>query len=323
MQSSCAILSTPNDRVQFQSKPSPKQNSSRKTCTKTRTSSSRKRGQTQLHQKGTPRLKQFKRLARHAMVNQTKFPSDTMGPPERDSTKTLQGLEAQLVTLKVRLACHRSSFMTPLFTIPRRFSPTLLTLFLTTLFTTHAYGKGDDNKMCIGTRRTTRETTLVGLWTRVGIPGHLLAVPFLNNLRVDQISPTVQLLCKVIRGNPTHVGVPLRTSQRFQHHMDRRRRTWSRLEAATWRTRGCNRSRTRVRVKTMNSTISGFAPGGALPPRWSRKQSKDRPIRVDHGRYVPGLVDTSELEMPNVNPYTTRKKRYGRPYQADAPVLQS
>ena len=164
---------------------------------------------------------------------------------------------------------------------------------------------------------------LVGLWTRVGIPGHLLTVPFLDNLRVDQISPTVQLPCKVIRGNPTHVGVPLRTDQRVQHHMDRRRRTLSRLEATTWRTRGRNGNRTRVQVKTTNSTIPGLAPGRALPPWWSRKRSEDRPIRVDHRRYVPGLVDTSELEMPNVNPYTTRKKRYGRPYQADAPILQS
>ena len=163
--------------------------------------------------------------------------------------------------LRRKNTCHRSSFMTPLFTIPQRFSPTLLTLFLTTLLTTHAYGKGENNKTCIGTRRTTRETTLVGLRTRVGIPGHLLAVPFLDNLRVDQISPTVQLPCKVIRGNPTHVGVPLRTDQRVQHHMDRRQRTLSRLEAATWRTRGRNGSRTRVRVKTTNSTISGLAPG--------------------------------------------------------------
>ena len=219
--------------------------------------------------------------------------------------------------------CHHSSFMTPLFTIPWRFSPTLLTLFPTTLLTTHAYGKGENNKTCIGTRRTTRKTTLVGLRTRVGIPGHLLLVPLLDNLRVDQVSPTVQLPYKVIRGNPTHVGVPLRTDQRVQHHMDWRRRTLSQLEAATWRTHGRNGSQTRVRVKTSNSTIPGLAPGQALPPRWSWKRSKHRTIRVDHRRYVSSMVDTSKLEMPNVNPYTTRKKRYGRPYQADTPALQS
>ena len=159
------------------------------------------------------------------------------------------------------LHCHRSSFMPLLFTIPRRFSPTLLSLFLTTLLTTHAYGKGENNKTCIGTRRTTRKTTLVGLRTRVGIPGHLLPVPLLDNLRIDQVSPAVQLPCKVIRGNPTHVGVPLRTDQQVQHHMDRRWRTLSQLEAATWRTRGRNGSRTGVRVKTTNLTILGFAPG--------------------------------------------------------------
>ena len=72
--------------------------------------------------------------------------------------------------LMVHQDCHRSSFTTPLFTIPRRFSSTLLTLFLlTTLLTTHAYGKGENNTTYIGTRRITRETTLVGFRTRVGV----------------------------------------------------------------------------------------------------------------------------------------------------------
>ena len=100
----------------------------------------------------------------------------------------------------------------------------------------------------------------------------------------------------------------MRTDQRVQHHMDRRRRTLSRLEATTWWTRGRNGSRTRVRVKTSNSTIPGLTSGRALSPRWSRKRSEDRPIRVDHRRHVPGLVDTSELEIPNVNPYTTKEE---------------
>ena len=46
--------------------------------------------------------------------------------------------------------CHRSSFRTPLVTIPQRFSPTLLTLFLTILLMTHAYGKGETTRRVFG-----------------------------------------------------------------------------------------------------------------------------------------------------------------------------
>ena len=157
--------------------------------------------------------------------------------------------------------CHHSSFTTPLFTIPQRFSPTLLTLFLMILLTTHAYGKGENNKTCIWTRRTTRNTTLVGFWTRVGIPGHLLPVPLLYDFCIDQVGTMIQLSRKVVQGNPIHIGVPLRTDQQVQHHLHRCRRTLSRLEAATRQTRGHNGSRTRVQVKTTNLTISGLAPG--------------------------------------------------------------
>ena len=219
--------------------------------------------------------------------------------------------------------CHCSRFTTPLFMIPRWFSSTLLTLSLTILLTTHAYGKGENSKTCIWTQRTTRGTTLVGLRTGVGVLGHLLLVPLLNNLRIDQVSPTIQLPCKIVRRDPSNIGVPLRTNQRVQHHLHQHQRTLSWLEATTWWMREHNGSWMRVQVKTMNSTIPGLAPGWALPPQRSRKRSKDWAIRLDHRRYVPGLVDTSKLEMPNVNPYTTRKKRYGRPYQADAPTPQS
>ena len=83
----------------------------------------------------------------------------------------------------------------------------------------HAYGKGENNKTCIWTQRTTRNATLVGFWTRVGIPGHLLSVPLLDNLHIDQVSATIQLPRKVIRGNPIHIGIPVRTDQRVQHHL--------------------------------------------------------------------------------------------------------
>ena len=105
--------------------------------------------------------------------------------------------------------CHRSSFTGPRFTIPQQFLPTLLTLFLTLLLTTHAYGKGENNKTCIWTQRTTRSATLVRFRTRIGIPGHLLLVPLLHDFRVDQVSTTIQFLRKIVRGNPIHIGVPL------------------------------------------------------------------------------------------------------------------
>ena len=122
-------------------------------------------------------------------------------------------------------------------------------------------GREKNNKMCIWTRRTTRNAMLVGFRTRVSIPGHLLPVPLLYDFCVDQVGTTIQLSRKVVQGNPIHIGVPLRTDQRVQHHLHRRRRTLSRLEAATWQTCGHNGNRTRVRVKTTNSTIPGLAPG--------------------------------------------------------------
>ena len=64
--------------------------------------------------------------------------------------------------------------------------------------TTHAYGKREYNKTCIWNQRTTRKTTLVRLRAGVGIPGHLLPVPLLNDLHIDQVSPMIQLLCKIV-----------------------------------------------------------------------------------------------------------------------------
>ena len=92
---------------------------------------------------------------------------------------------------------------------------------------THAYGKREDNKTCIWDRRTTRKTTLVGLRAGVGIPGHLLPVPLLNNLHIDQVSPTIQHLCKIVRRDPINIGVPLRTDQQIQRHLDGHRGTLS------------------------------------------------------------------------------------------------
>ena len=53
--------------------------------------------------------------------------------------------------------------------------------------------------------------------------------------------------------------------------------------------------------------------------RWTNRLVLNQP-HPNNRRYVPSLVDTSKLEMPNVNPYTTRKKHYGRPYQANTPT---
>ena len=121
---------------------------------------------------------------------------------------------------------------------------------------------------------------------------------------------TIQLPRKIVHRDPIHIGVPLRTNQWVQHHLDQCRRTLSRLESTTWWMCRCNRYWMQVWVKTSTSTIPGFAPGRALPPRWSRKRSKDRAIQMDNRRDIPGLVEMSVLEMPNVNLYTTKKECY-------------
>ena len=203
--------------------------------------------------------------------------------------------------------CHCSSFMTPLFTIPQWFLPTLLTIFTLVLLTTHTYEKGEDDKTYIETWQTTRNATLVGRRIRVGIPSHLLPVPLLDNLSIDQVSTTIQLPRKIVCRDPIHIGVPLWTDQWVQHHLDQHWRTLSRLEAATQQTHRHNGYWTQVRVKTSDSTILDLAPGWALPPRWSRKWSKDRTIWMDDRRNVPSLVETSKLEMPNINLHTTRR----------------
>ena len=70
----------------------------------------------------------------------------------------------------------------------------------------------------------------------------------------------------------------------------------------------------------MYSTIPGLTPGQVLSPQWRWKWSKDQPIQVNNRRNVPSLLETSKLEMPNVNLYITKKKCYSRLYQANAPT---
>ena len=114
---------------------------------------------------------------------------------------------------KSKPSCHHSSFYNPSFHNSIIILTYSLYLSPLILFTTHTYGKGQDNKMCIGTWQTTGNSTLVRLGSRVGIPSHLLPVLLLDMLHIDHLGVTIQPLSKVICRNPIHVGVLLWTNQ--------------------------------------------------------------------------------------------------------------
>ena len=155
----------------------------------------------------------------------------------------------------VTVTCHHSSFYDPFLSQFHNNSHLLSLPFLLLFFLWHIYGRRQDNKTCIWTQQTTGTSTLVRLWSWVGVPSHLLPVLFLDMLSVDHLCAMIQLPHKVIWGNPAHIGVPLQPNQWFHHHLNQCWRTLDQLISAAQWPCGCNKHRTRIWVKTLHLII--------------------------------------------------------------------